>query len=96
MHIGTLELGLTIHAAASLKDRRRTVTSLKQRVRNRFNAGVADLDDDPSPSYARIGIVCVANDPRRLDAQLRSIVEFVEALHLDLEVMHDHIDIIQL
>ncbi len=57
---------------------------------------MADLDDDPSPSYARIGIVCVANDPRRLDAQLRSIVEFVEALHLDLEVMHDHIDIIQL
>ncbi len=95
MHVGALELGLTVHAAASLKDRRRTVESLKRRVRTRFNAAVADLDADPAPARAAIGVVCVSNDPRRLDAQLRAIVEFVEALHLDLEVTHDHIEIVQ-
>lgn len=96
MHIGTLEVGLAVHAARSLKDRRRTVESLKRRIRNTFNAAVADLDNDPIPSRARIGVACVANDPRRLDAQLRAILEFIERVHLDLEVIHDQIEIIHL
>ena len=96
MHIGTLEVGLAVHAAQSLKDRRRTVESLKRRIRNTFNAAVADLDADPIPGRARVGVACVANDPRRLDAQLRAILEFIERVHLDLEVTDDNIEILYL
>ena len=96
MHVGTLEVGLAVHAAQSLKDRRRSVESLKRRIRNTFNAAVADLDADPTPSRARIGVSCVSNDPRRLDAQMRAILEFIERVHLDLEVTDDAIEIIHL
>ena len=96
VHVGTLEVGLAVHAAQSLKDRRRSVESLKRRIRNTFNAAVADLDDDPIPGRARIGVTCVSNDPRRLDAQMRAILEFIERVHLDLEVTDDQIEIIHL
>ena len=87
---------MAVHAARSLKDRRRTVESLKRRIRNTFNAAVADLDADPIPGRARVGVACVANDPRRLDAQLRAILEFIERVHLDLEVTDDQIEILYL
>ncbi len=93
VYLGTLRLWLTIHAAGSLKDRRRTVKALVTRVRNNFNASAADLDDDPVPQRAVVGIACVSNDPRYLDAQLRRILEFVEALHLNVEVVDDQIEI---
>ena len=70
--------------------------SLKRRIRNTFNAAVADLDADPIPGRARVGVACVANDPRRLDAQLRAILEFIERVHLDLEVTDDQIEILYL
>lgn len=95
VYLGTLRLWLTIHGAASLKDRRRTVKALVTRVRNKFNASAADLDDDPMLQRAVVGIVCVSNDPRHLDAQLRRILEFVEALHLDVEVVDDQIEIVR-
>jgi uncharacterized protein YlxP (DUF503 family) len=79
-----------------LKDRRRTVESLKRRIRNTFNAAVADLDSDPAPGRARVGVACVSNDPRRLDAQMRAILEFIERVHLDLEVTDDQIEILYL
>ena len=96
MYVGTIEVEVIIHAGRTLKDRRRTVESLKRQIRNSFNAAVADLDGDPVPGHARIGVVCVANEPQRLDAQLQVIVNFVEDSHLDLEVINAPVEIVQL
>ena len=96
MYVGILRLALRVHAAQSLKDRRRSVTSLIARVRNRFNVAAADVDEDPGPSAATVAVVCVANDPRYLDGLLRKVVDFAEALHLDLEVVDEQIEILQL
>ena len=96
VYVGILRLALRVHAAQSLKDRRRSVTSLIARVRNRFNVAAADVDEDPGPSAATVAVVCVANDPRYLDGLLRKVVDFAEALHLDLEVVDEQIEILQL
>ena len=96
MYVGTLRLWLAVHAAQSLKDRRRSVKALIARVRNEFNAAAADLEDDPVPQSAVVAVACVANDARHLDAQLRKIVNFVEALHLDIEVVDEQIEIVRL
>ena len=96
MYVGILRLALRVHAAQSLKDRRRSVTSLIARVRNRFNVAAADVDEDPGMSAATVAVVCVANDPRYLDGLLRKVVDFAEALHLDLEVVDEQIEILQL
>ena len=96
VHVGTLELVLRIHGADSLKDRRRVVRALTARLRNKFNAAVADLEHDPAPHSARVGVACVANDGRYVDGQLTAIVNFVEALHLPLEVVSDAREIVRL
>ncbi len=96
VHVGTLELVLRIHGAESLKDRRRVVRALTARLRNSFNAAVADLEQDPEPQSARVGVACVANDSRYLDGQLTAIVNFVESLHLPLEVVSDAREIVHL
>ncbi len=95
MHVGTLELALRVHGASSLKDRRRVVQALVTRLRNKFNAAVVDLDQDPEPNAARVGVVCVANESRYLDGQLTAIVDFVESVHLPIEVVDDVREIIQ-
>ena len=96
MYVGTIEVQAIIHAGRTLKDRRRTGEALKRHIRNSFNAAVADLDGDPVPGHARIGVVCVANEPQRLAAQLQVIVYFVEDSHLDLEVINAPVEIVQL
>jgi hypothetical protein len=96
VHVGTLELVLRVHGAESLKDRRRVVRALTARLRNKFNAAVADLEQDPAPHSARVGVACVANDGRYVDGQLTAIVNFVEALHLPLEVVSDAREIVRL
>ena len=96
MYVGTLRLRLIIHAAESLKDRRRSVKALIARLRNEFNAAAADLDEQPVAGRALVGIACVSNDPRYLDAQLQKIVGFVEAIHLDIEVVEEEMEIVRL
>jgi uncharacterized protein YlxP (DUF503 family) len=91
-----LRLGLAVHGAHSLKDRRRSVKALIARVRNEFNASAADLDEDPAPQSAVVAVACVANDPRFLDSQLRRIVNYVEGIHLDIEVIDEQIEIVRI
>ena len=42
-HVALVSIEFLIHHAASLKDKRRVVSSVKDRLRVRFNAGVAEL-----------------------------------------------------
>ena len=44
MVLGVLTLELVIYEAQSLKDKRRVVKSLKERIRNRFNVSVSEVE----------------------------------------------------
>ena len=50
MHIGVARVALHLPANASLKGKRMVVRSVAQRVRNRFNVAVAEIDLDPGPA----------------------------------------------
>ncbi len=95
MYVGILRLRLAIHAAQSLKDRRRSVKALTDRLRHSFNAAAADVDTDPRPQRAVVAVVCVSSDARYVDGQLGRIVDFVEGLHLDIEVVDEEREIVR-
>jgi len=57
--VGLLTLELRIQEARSLKDRRQVLRSLKQRLRNRFNVAVAEVDSQPSWTLATVGVAAV-------------------------------------
>ncbi len=64
MIIGTLRTDLLIRESGSLKDRRRVVNSLKDRIRARFNVSVADVGDQSLCQRAVLVVAVVSNDGR--------------------------------
>jgi len=85
--IGVLRLTLRIDAARSLKDKRQVVKSVVERVRARFNAAAAEVEDNDTWNVATIAVVCVSNASAHADAQLQSIANAIADWRLDAEVL---------
>ena len=77
MQIGAMEVRIAIRGAQSLKDRRRVVNSLKDRIKDRFNVAVAEVGDPELRQLAVLGVVTVSNSRRHLDQTLSHVVNFV-------------------
>jgi len=67
-----------MHGIASLKEKRGIVKSLINRLRNRFNISVSEVDQQDSRSSAVIGIAVVSNDARFIDQQLDTVLNFMQ------------------
>jgi uncharacterized protein len=77
--IGVGYVSIQIFESHSLKDKRRVVRSLVERMRSRFNAGIAEVDYLDSWQMAGIGFTCVSNSTAHADEMLASIIDFIEA-----------------
>ena len=71
--IAFLTLELHIEAAHSLKDRRRVVRSLKDRLRASFNVSVAELDSASLWNRATIGVVGISSSRDYLDGLMKNV-----------------------
>ncbi len=60
--IGVLTLELWVESSHSLKDKRQVVRSLKDRLRDKFNVSVAEIDGLDSWQNSVLAVVTVAND----------------------------------
>jgi uncharacterized protein YlxP (DUF503 family) len=58
--VGVLTLELRIEHAHSLKEKRHVVKSLKDRLRNKFNVAVAEIDDMDLHNSAVIAVATVS------------------------------------
>jgi hypothetical protein len=79
MIVGTLRLRLAMRDCHSLKEKRRLVKSLKDRLSNAFNVAVAETDDLDVWQSAEIGIATVGNETPFVDSVLANVVNFVRA-----------------
>lgn len=78
MTVGSCKIQLQIPACASLKDKRRVVKSLKERVQARFSVAIAEVDHLDAWQLATLGVACVSNDSRLVDATLTKVVRWIE------------------
>ena len=69
MTIALLRVGLR-PPSRTLKEKRTIVKSVVERLRNRFNASVAEVDDLDSAGLATIAAVVVSNESRHADEQV--------------------------
>jgi hypothetical protein len=60
--IGVLTLDIVVETSHSLKEKRHVVKSLKDRLRERFNVAVAEIDGLDSWQHAVIAAVTVSSD----------------------------------
>ena len=79
MIIGVLTLQLYLGEANSLKDKRRILKSIIDRIKNRFNVSVAEVDQQDLWQNATIGISMVSCEQAHVSKVLAAIVRFVEA-----------------
>lgn len=77
MVVGTLRLEVLIPNARSLKDKRRVVRSLIDRLRHRFRVAAAEVGDNDVHNHAVLGFAAVSNEVRHAQSVLTQVVEFV-------------------
>ena len=77
MIVGVLTVDLMIFDAQTLKDKRRVISSLKQRLRNRFNVSVVEVAYGDAPKRCRLGVAMVSQESRVVHSQLDKVVEVV-------------------
>lgn len=80
MIIGILQFELIIHDAQSLKDKRRVVRSVKDRLHREHLVSIAEIAAQDNPSVAVLGLACVGADGRRIGQTLDRIVDKLRAV----------------
>ena len=78
MVVGTLRLEVHIPAAHSLKAKRSVLNHVKERVRHRFNASIAEIGHQELWQRAALGVAVVGEAPGVIDQVLRDILAVVE------------------
>ncbi len=77
MIVGVLSVDVSLFEAQTLKEKRSTIKSLIERVRNRFNVSIAEVEFNDQPKRSRIGITIVANESRYVHAVLDKIIDVI-------------------
>lgn len=79
-HIAFLTFDLMIPYSGSLKSKRRVIKSLKDRMRVKFNASIAEIGYLEEWQRSLIGIAMISNDRRHLDRVLSAVRRLVEEI----------------
>jgi uncharacterized protein YlxP (DUF503 family) len=77
MTVGVLQIEISIPESDSLKDKRRAVLSLKDRIANGHNVSVAEVDALDEHRRSILGVAMVSNDKRYVEGGLSKIVDLV-------------------
>ena len=73
--IGVVTLELRLENSHSLKDKRHVVESLKNRLRNKFNVAVAEIEHQDLWQRAAVAAVTVSSDHTHAQKVLQSVEE---------------------
>lgn len=75
--VGLLTVELHVPGARSLKDKRRVLAGVKDRVR-KLNVSLAEIDHLDTHQRSRLGVVAIASQRDHVDRVLESVVTEME------------------
>lgn len=75
-------MDFSIPGSRSLKDKRRAMKSLKERLRGKFNCSVAEVNFKESWGRSRLAACVVSDDSAHASSQLNEIARFSAGHHL--------------
>ena len=79
MVVGILYMDLFIPESTSLKVKRSAIKSLKDRIRNKFNVSIAEVDHMDKWQRASLGVSVVSTDTKQVESILNNVVNLVLA-----------------
>ena len=91
--VGLCTVELHIPDVQSLKGKRQVLSSLKTRLRNRFNISIAEIDEHDLWQKSILGIACVANETGRVNQTLDQVLNLIRA-NPSLELLRSQIEVL--
>lgn len=91
--VGVLEARLRVRESHSLKEKRRIVRSIKDRVRARFNVSVAEVDDQDLWQSIVLGFAAVGSDSEYVTRELEEILRQLR-MHPEAEFLQHDLEIL--
>lgn len=80
MIVGILRVELYIDEANTLKDKRRVLKSIIDRIKNKFNVSIAEVDRQDTWQRATMGIACISNETTHVQSTLSNVTKFISSL----------------
>ncbi len=93
MIVGLCTIELYIPNGHSLKAKRQVLLSLKDRLRNRFNLSVAEVDEQELWQKAVLAIACVANEGTHVNRVLDQAMNLIRSVPT-IEVVRFQIELL--
>jgi len=91
--IGAFQVRFRVIGARSLKEKRKILKSLKDRI-SRMNVSIAEVDDQDKWQAATLGVAIVSNDSAYINAVMDKLRVFLldfpgmEVLQIETEIIH--------
>lgn len=94
MNVGVCKIRLRLPENLSLKGKRQVLKSIINRVENKFNVSIAEVDDNDLWQLATLGICCVSNDKRHTNEVLSKVVDSIVNGRFEVEILDYEIEIV--
>ncbi len=92
MFIGVCTIEVHVPESGSLKTKRHSIRSLKDRIRNKFNVSVAEVEDNDLWQKASLAVAAVSNDKSHLNQTLDHVLNLVRSVP-EINLLEYHIEI---
>lgn len=79
MIVGLCRIDLFLPESRSLKAKRQVIKGLKDRIRNRFNVSVAEVEHQALWQRATLGLAMVSEEKGYVDRTLQQVLNLVQA-----------------
>ncbi|MDA8101077.1 MAG: DUF503 domain-containing protein [Nitrospiraceae bacterium] len=80
MFIGVCTIEMHIPESGSLKTKRHSLKSIKDRIRSRFNVSVAEVGDNDLWQKAVLAVAAVSNDKTHLNQTMDHVLDLVRSV----------------
>ena len=87
MRVLLLRITLRASWVHSLKEKRMIVKSITQRLKNKFNISVAEIDEQDIHQTIVIGIAGICGSAAQMDSTMENIITFIEE-NTDAEIIN--------
>jgi uncharacterized protein YlxP (DUF503 family) len=91
--VGLCTIELFIPDSQSLKDKRQVLLSVKDRLHQKFNLSVAEVDGQELWQKAVLGLVCVANDGRHVNHVLDQALNMIRS-NPAIEIVQSRVELL--
>lgn len=80
-YVGQCTLDLHVANCQSLKEKRRVIKSIKEKLKNRYNIAVCEFGDLSLWQRSQLCVVTCSNDRTVVDSTIKTVINFIEHTH---------------